>query len=55
MQIHGFFAIPPAIAEGWTVVCLLVWGVRTSHSQPRVDAAVLGDGSELGRSHGDDW
>ncbi|MDQ2964959.1 MAG: hypothetical protein M3R57_03850 [Chloroflexota bacterium] len=41
-QIHGFLAILPAIAEGWAVVSLLVWGVTTLPSQPRVDGAVVG-------------
>ncbi len=42
VQIHGFLSIPPAIAEVWMVLYLLVIGVRTAKSvraEERIGAA----------------
>jgi hypothetical protein len=49
-QIHGFLALLPAIAEGWTVVYLLVWGVRTSRSLPPANEGAAVGVAASGRS-----
>ena len=38
-QIHGFLAIPPAIAEIWMVGYLLIIGVKTVKKDERIPAA----------------
>jgi len=45
-QIHGFLAIPPAIAEPWMVGYLLVKGVKTVKPARRIRAAMAMPGAQ---------